>query len=506
MRSKFYPVLPISAASICFGLTFALLGLAAMASQPVLAATARPASLDTPEGTLWLFDSLLASPTPDAAQPLTVGPARRMFAMLKLSAEKITPFVDTAKSRDSVLSRWLEGGRATVKIRGTVHFKQSFMGMDSLTSVQAVQLARLNGRWRIATFQELPNAKTMAPLPTPADSVAWQAEQGQPESQPQSGGIFPVSKRMVPNRIKAQEVQRMTLKVSLRQRAAASANTSGPLAHLHLQEANGPQTLLQNLGDTAYTVAVIQPAWPPGERALSSDRKNPRPDNQSIHPDLQPYLISTAYVDLNDSALQKLSRELMQRLQRKPGASGHGAASHADKTRADYARVVYDHLVTHFDFQFGATLFGTSGESLRRMRGDCSEGAMLTCALLRAQGIPSRLALGFASAGGGAFIGHAWCEGYFGNLNSPAEGSWVGIDAALRELPAGAQRVRLAISDGQGDIRIMATNLVLGVLNNLDIEMLTAETRTGPITLVDAPMDSQRGRRLFEQILEGVGR
>ena len=54
-------------------------------------------------------------------------------------------------------------------------------------------------------------------------------------------------------------------------------------------------------------------------------------------------------------------------------------------------------------------------------------------ALMRARGIPSRVALGFASVGRGVFIGHAWTEAWL----DPGRG-WVGVDAgyAINPNPA----------------------------------------------------------------------
>src|SRR6185369_2476466 len=89
-------------------------------------------------------------------------------------------------------------------------------------------------------------------------------------------------------------------------------------------------------------------------------------------------------------------------------------------TPAEAADAVYKWVSGNFHFSLGAVLFGTSRETLRGMTGDCSEAAVLTAALLRASGVPTRVALGFASVGRGVFIGHAWTEARLG-------GAWVGV-------------------------------------------------------------------------------
>jgi transglutaminase-like putative cysteine protease len=154
-----------------------------------------------------------------------------------------------------------------------------------------------------------------------------------------------------------------------------------------------------------------------------------------------------------------------------------------------------------FRFELGAVLFGSSREVLRDMRGDCSEAAILAAALLRARGIPSRVALGFASAGRGVFVGHAWTEAWLG-----AEAGWVGVDAALGQFPAGVERLKLAQLDGRGDMRVAATNVMLSSLSNLDIEILEARRGGANLTLVAHPGAAEEGGRFFADILEGFGR
>src|SRR5690606_4619589 len=129
------------------------------------------------------------------------------------------------------------------------------------------------------------------------------------------------------------------------------------------------------------------------------------------------------------------------------------------------ARRVWRYVSTSFDYRLGATLFATSREAIRDLKGDCSEASILTAALLRAAGIPARVMLGYASPGQGVWIGHAWVEAWLGG----ADGGWVGVDAALREFPAGPHRVALVALSGREDMKAAATNLMLSTLNNLDI-------------------------------------
>ncbi len=199
---------------------------------------------------------------------------------------------------------------------------------------------------------------------------------------------------------------------------------------------------------------------------------------------LLPYLASNAYLDLEDTLLLAAA------------AKAAGPSADPGKRTGALRRWV----TAGFRFRLGAVLFGTSREVLRDMTGDCSEAAILTAALLRASGIPSRVALGFASAGRGVFIGHAWTEAWLGE-----DAGWVGVDAALGQYPAGVERVKLLHLDGRSDMRIAATNLMLAALSNLDIEILAARKGGRPLKLLAHPGAVEEGAEFFSDILSGTG-
>lgn len=73
----------------------------------------------------------------------------------------------------------------------------------------------------------------------------------------------------------------------------------------------------------------------------------------------------------------------------------------------------------------------TAKETAIHKKGDCSEFAMLTTALCRAGGIPSRIVIGFAYIPYiKDFYYHAWSQAYI-------DGKWVSIDAAMRNFDPG---------------------------------------------------------------------
>jgi hypothetical protein len=124
---------------------------------------------------------------------------------------------------------------------------------------------------------------------------------------------------------------------------------------------------------------------------------------------------------------------------------------------------------------------------------------VLTAALLRAAGIPSRVVLGFATLGRGVFVGHAWTEAFIG-------GQWIGVDAALREFPTGAERLMLMRLQGSEDMRMAAANLLLRVLSNLGIEIEGAWVGNKSLPLREHPGNAAEAKQFFESVLSGIGK
>ncbi|MFH1370681.1 MAG: transglutaminase-like domain-containing protein [Planctomycetota bacterium] len=104
--------------------------------------------------------------------------------------------------------------------------------------------------------------------------------------------------------------------------------------------------------------------------------------------------------------------------------------------------------------------YASASEVAVSRKGDCSEFSVLTAAMCRAVGIPSRVVTGLAYVddfmGKAGFGGHAWVEAYIGD-------KWVGLDATFK---AGgrsgfdAGHIALAIGNGEpADFFGMATTL-----------------------------------------------
>lgn len=96
-------------------------------------------------------------------------------------------------------------------------------------------------------------------------------------------------------------------------------------------------------------------------------------------------------------------------------------------------------------------------EVLRSKVGDCNEHATLVTALLRALGIPSRIAVGLVYTRG-KFYYHAWNEAYVGE--------WVTLDPTLNQIPAGATHIKLL--EGNLDRQVD----LVGIIGKIDLKVM----------------------------------
>lgn len=121
------------------------------------------------------------------------------------------------------------------------------------------------------------------------------------------------------------------------------------------------------------------------------------------------------------------------------------------------------------------TAFATAKEVQRNREGDCTEHAVWLAALLRAAGIPSKIATG-VTLGEGYFVHHMWTEAWVGQ--------WVALDATLGEPSVDPAHIELADSPlegiGPGE-KILATMQAFG---RLRIEVEKVVLKDG--TLLDA--------------------
>jgi hypothetical protein len=164
----------------------------------------------------------------------------------------------------------------------------------------------------------------------------------------------------------------------------------------------------------------------------------------------------STWIDPQDPATAALAAEA--------AGSVEGAAAKAEALR----RLVYRHIV-HKDLGTG---FGTSAEVVASQSGDCTEHAVLLAALLRSQGIGSRVVSGLVYVPGlgpkGAFGYHMWTQALL-----PGAGGleWTDLDATLPGEAFDATHIALGVSTldddrGQRDMAGMTP-----MIGNLEIDV-----------------------------------
>lgn len=131
-----------------------------------------------------------------------------------------------------------------------------------------------------------------------------------------------------------------------------------------------------------------------------------------------------------------------------------------------------------------ATAFGSASDAARSQGGDCTEHAVLLAALLRAKGIPSRVASGLVyvpamGAQGPGFGWHLWTQalvpapGSAPAADAGAKNVWLDLDATLGGGGRGfhAAHILVATSDLAGGATDPAFARAVGMLGGITIEI-----------------------------------
>ncbi len=167
--------------------------------------------------------------------------------------------------------------------------------------------------------------------------------------------------------------------------------------------------------------------------------------------DLAPYLVPSTYLDCRDERIVT--------------AASDAVGDETDPWRKAQAlrRAVHDLIEAK---TFGVAM-ATASEVIEAREGDCTEHAVLLAAMARAEGIPSRVAVGLMYVYG-RFGYHMWTQVYVG-------GAWRDVDAALPGRDFDAAHIRLSTSTlGDGD-SLLDLAAFVAVFGNLKIEVLERE-------------------------------
>ncbi len=166
------------------------------------------------------------------------------------------------------------------------------------------------------------------------------------------------------------------------------------------------------------------------------------------------YRESSAMIDAGYPLIQLMAKRAARR-------AGDSALARAEAMR----ELVHDH-VTEKDLD---TAFASASETARTKTGDCSEHAVLLCAILRADGIPARVATGLVYVQWflderDIFGWHMWTQGLI-------DGAWVDLDATLDRRYHAAHVLTATTSLDQGLVGADLAALVQ-LMGNLEIEVL----------------------------------
>jgi transglutaminase-like putative cysteine protease len=115
------------------------------------------------------------------------------------------------------------------------------------------------------------------------------------------------------------------------------------------------------------------------------------------------------------------------------------------------------------------TAFATASETAQLRAGDCSEHAVLLAAVLRANGIPSRVAIGLVYAESflgreGIFGWHMWTQAQIGDR-------WVDFDATLPERYHAGHVLTGTSALAEGGLAAELASSI-SLMGNLQIEVL----------------------------------
>jgi hypothetical protein len=157
-------------------------------------------------------------------------------------------------------------------------------------------------------------------------------------------------------------------------------------------------------------------------------------------------LAASAYLQSDDPDIQRVARENVP-----------SAAAPAAKAKLLTAWVFGN--ITRKDYNVG---FASAKETLLSCEGDCKEHAMLLAALLRAAGIPSRVAIGVTYSQG-RFFGHMWTEAF---LND-----WTAFDATRPADAVDATHIKLVASALDGPAADASFIAVAQALDQLKIRV-----------------------------------
>jgi hypothetical protein len=187
-------------------------------------------------------------------------------------------------------------------------------------------------------------------------------------------------------------------------------------------------------------LTVTAVSLPNGRKRVVTDRKYSQP---------------TSFLQSNDNRV----REMAQR--------ASAGETHLSRIAGRMEQYVHRKL-TNKNF---STALASAAEVAQNLEGDCTEHAVLLAAMLRAEKIPSRIAVGVVYVEQvSAFGGHMWTEAWL-------DGQWIPLDATLGQKGIGAAHIKLAVSGFADDGPAPITSFLplVKILGTMKIEVVEVE-------------------------------
>ena len=119
---------------------------------------------------------------------------------------------------------------------------------------------------------------------------------------------------------------------------------------------------------------------------------------------------------------------------------------------------------------------GTAKEVAQKLEGDCTEYAMLTAAMCRAEGVPARTAIGLIYADVQANPGgptspvlafHMWTEAW-------VQGEWRALDSTIGQGGLGAMHLKISDQSWKNEVTAAPLLPTLRVLGRINVEIVYA--------------------------------
>jgi hypothetical protein len=304
--------------------------------------------------------------------------------------------------------------------------------------------------------------RLLLPGGTTIDSVAWTTDEGE------------VLKAEVAS------LQQVSYRVSRDQAMVATQQARFDLGEYSTVPLAEPLIVSDRTRQIQYRIA-LQSGDPTkyflntaGQSVASRDAQTAEVTVQALRPDDHPHDRSPSNMhepprdaDRGPSAMIQSDDRLVRELVEQIRPSGTDPWSRAVATE----RFVFDNVTAK---NLG-TAFATAAEVARSRQGDCTEHAVLTAALCRAQGIPARILVGLVyAADQQGFAFHMWNEVW-------VDGGWYPLDATVGRGGTGPTYLilgRSALATGDTFSALLPVMKVMGQLSIQVLEVVDDPARS----------------------------